>query len=92
MIKRLLNIEEASEYLGVAEKTLYHWVSMKKIPFVKLSHKVLRFDNEKIDGWIEENTVDTAGAVDFMPDKVYNLMKGKENGGIQKQKRQRLLD
>ena len=92
MEKRLLNIEEASEYLGIAEKTLYHWVSMKKIPFVKLSHKVLRFDVARIDKWVEENTVDTVCAVDFMGDRVYNLIKGKENGGIQKQKRRCLVD
>ena len=91
MGKRLLNISEAAEYLGVAEKTLYHWVSQRKIPFVKLSHKVLRFDPIRINEWVEENTVETVSAVDFMGDKVYNMIKGKGNGSIQKQERRCLL-
>ncbi len=82
MAKKLLNIRETAEYLGVAEKTLYHWVSQRKIPFVKLSHKVLRFDAEKIDKWVEENTVYTVHTVDFIGDKVYNMIKGKANGSI----------
>jgi excisionase family DNA binding protein len=91
MAKRLLNISEASEYLGVAEKTLYHWVSQRRIPFVKLSHKVLRFDPARIDKWVEKNTVDTVRAVDFMGDRVYNMIKENGNGSIQKQERRCLL-
>ena len=56
MEKRLLNIKEASEYLGVKENTLYCWVSQKKIPYVKLGRKTL-FDIEDLNRFIEENKV-----------------------------------
>ena len=57
MEKRLLNIKEASEYLGIPKGSLYKLVWQRRIPFVKIG-KALRFDKEKIDKWIEENTVE----------------------------------
>lgn len=54
--KRLLTIEEASEYLGISKKTLYKWVHERKIPYVKIGRKCLRFDIEKLNKWIEEKT------------------------------------
>ena len=56
MEKRLLNIKEASEYLGVKENTLYCWVSQKKIPYVKLGRRTL-FDIEDLNKFIEENKI-----------------------------------
>jgi excisionase family DNA binding protein len=56
MEKRLLNIKELSEYLGVKEHTLYIWVSQRRIPFVKCG-RLTKFDLKKIDKWIEENAV-----------------------------------
>ena len=55
--KRLLNIKEASEYLGIPTKSLYKLVWQRRIPFVKIG-KALRFDKERLDKWIEENTVE----------------------------------
>ena len=57
MEKRLLNIKEASEYLGIPTKSLYKLVWQRRIPFVKIG-KALRFDKERLDKWIEENTVE----------------------------------
>ncbi len=57
MEKRLLNIKEASEYLGIPKGSLYKLVWQRRIPFVKIG-KALRFDKEKIDKWIEKNTVE----------------------------------
>jgi excisionase family DNA binding protein len=83
MEKRLLNVSEAAEYLGIEEKTLYNWVSLRKIPHVKLGHKLLRFDVNELEGWIEGNTVKTADNIDFMENKVYNLIKENGNGSVQ---------
>jgi len=57
MKRGLLNIKEASEYLGITVGSLYKLVWQRRIPFVKIG-KALRFDKEKIDKWIEENTVE----------------------------------
>lgn len=52
MEKRLLDIKEASEYLGFAVHTIYGWTSQRRIPFVKIGGR-LRFDKRKLDKWIE---------------------------------------
>lgn len=65
MEKRLLNIKEVSEYLGVKEHTLYMWVSQRRIPFVKCG-RLTKFDLKKIDKWIEENAV---SEIDFSKHK-----------------------
>ena len=58
MEKRLLNIKEASEYLGIPEGSLYKFVWQKRIPFVVRIGRALRFDKMGMDRWIEKNTVE----------------------------------
>ena len=55
MEKRLLNVEELSQYIGTPSAVLYKWVSQRKIPFVKLGRST-RFDLEMIDLWIQKNS------------------------------------
>ena len=50
--KKLLSIDELSERIGVAKNTLYDWVSMGKIPHLKLG-KLVRFEVVKIEQWLE---------------------------------------
>lgn len=52
--KRLISIDELSEYIGFPKGTLYNWVSERKIECIKLG-KHLRFDKEVINQWIEKN-------------------------------------
>jgi len=54
--RRLLNVEELSEYLGLPKNTIYSWVSQRRIPFVKCG-RLTRFDLQKIEKWIEENSI-----------------------------------
>jgi len=56
MDKRLLNISEAAEYLGVKKNTLYSWVNQRKIPYVKIG-RLVKFDLRDIDKWIEKSKV-----------------------------------
>ncbi len=55
--RRLININELSEYIGLSTSTIYSWVSQTRIPFVKLG-RLTRFDLQKIEEWIEENSVE----------------------------------
>ncbi len=55
MNKRLININELSEYIGLSKNTIYSWVSQRKIPFVKCG-RLTKFDLQRIDEWIEENS------------------------------------
>jgi excisionase family DNA binding protein len=68
MFEKLLEVEKAAKYLGVSEKTLYKWVTLKQIPYIKLSHKCLRFDMRDLDKWINEKKIQPSDIDDFMPD------------------------
>ena len=57
MNKRLLNINELSEYIGLSTSTIYSWVSQRRIPFVKCG-RLTKFDLERINEWIEESSVE----------------------------------
>jgi len=54
--RRLLSIDETSEYLGLAQATLYKMVHQRRIPDVKVG-RLLRFDSRLIDDWLEAHTV-----------------------------------
>jgi excisionase family DNA binding protein len=55
MEKRLFNITDASEYLGIPKGCLYKFVWQRRLPFVVKIGKSLRFDKVKMDRWIEEH-------------------------------------
>lgn len=55
--KRFLDVNEASEYLGLAESTLYTMVSERRIPFTKMGRRT-KFDRDKLDRWIRDNSVE----------------------------------
>jgi len=56
-LRRLINVREASEYLDLSVNTIYSLVSKRRIPFVKM-RRLTKFDLEKIDDWIKENSVE----------------------------------
>jgi len=57
MDRRLLNINELSEYIGLSTSTIYSWVSQRRIPFVKCG-RLTKFDLQRIDEWIKESSVE----------------------------------
>ena len=57
MEKRLLNIGEASEYLGIPVNTLRCWCSRKAIPYIKLG-RMVRFDITQLEVWIKERMIE----------------------------------
>jgi len=54
--RRLINVEELSELLGLSKNTIYCWVSQRRIPFVKCG-RLTKFDLLRTEKWIEENHV-----------------------------------
>lgn len=54
--KQLLNVSELSQLIGIKPNTIYHWVSQKKIPYVKIGRST-KFDISEIEGWIKESSV-----------------------------------
>jgi excisionase family DNA binding protein len=53
---KLWDIRTTSAALGLSVNTLYQWVSMKKIVYVKAGRKVL-FDPRDIEKWVEAHKV-----------------------------------
>ncbi len=56
MEKRILNMNDCAEYLGLSKGTLYVWVCRRKIPYVKVG-RLVKFDMREIEGWLKENSV-----------------------------------
>jgi excisionase family DNA binding protein len=56
MTRRLLNIKEVGEYLGIGKDTIYSQVSQRRIPYVKIG-RLLKFDLKAIDEWIAQKTI-----------------------------------
>jgi excisionase family DNA binding protein len=53
-ICELLTTAEAAEYLRISEWTLRHWVSDKKIRFIKVGRAV-RFKRTHLDRFLQDN-------------------------------------
>jgi excisionase family DNA binding protein len=56
--KRLLNVVEAAEYLGLAIDTLYKKARLRELPTVKVG-RALRFDVETLKLYIAQHAIET---------------------------------
>ena len=64
--KKLLTIQDVARITGLSVGTLYHWVSQKRIPVVRLSSRCVRFRYTDIEQWLAEKVVppqNTKGSV-----------------------------
>jgi excisionase family DNA binding protein len=58
---QLIDIDELSSRLNIAKGTLYNWVYLRRIPYVKLG-RALRFDPNEIDRIVRiSSTLEVAG-------------------------------
>ncbi len=53
--REVMNIRQASAYLGVSPDTLYKYASEERIPAFKLGNR-WRFKKSKLDQWMEEQS------------------------------------
>jgi len=60
MEKRLLNIAEAGEWLGLSESFLYKLVEADAIPHIRFG-RVIRFDVKLLEEWIKEDSDEEQG-------------------------------
>lgn len=56
--KRLLNVEEAAQYLGLQVDTIYKKARLRELPSVKVG-RALRFDVVALDRYVEQHTIKT---------------------------------
>jgi len=55
--REVMNIRQASQYLGVSPDTLYKYVNEQRLPAFKLGNR-WRFKKSKLDEWMEEKSME----------------------------------
>lgn len=53
----LLTIKQVALITGLAVGTLYHFVSQRRIPIVRISARCVRFRRSDIDAWLAERVI-----------------------------------
>jgi excisionase family DNA binding protein len=56
--KRLLNVREAADYLGLQVDTVYKKARLRELPSVKVG-RALRFDVVALSRYVEQHTIET---------------------------------
>ena len=56
--RRLLNVREAAQYLGLEVDTVYKKARLREVPCVKVG-RALRFDIEALGRFIGQHTIET---------------------------------
>lgn len=57
-MKQLLKVPDLCELLQCRPSYVYGLVHERKLPFIKLGHRQLRFDPEKIEAWLAERALE----------------------------------
>jgi excisionase family DNA binding protein len=57
--KKILNLEEASKFLGISKSDLYKRTSSNGIPFFKPSGKLIYFLREDLENWMLSNRIES---------------------------------
>ena len=57
-MEALLDTAEAAELLGTTERHIRYLVTKRRIPFVKIGGRSLRFKPEDLREWIDDNRVE----------------------------------
>jgi len=58
--KVLLTAAEVAELTGFSEGTIRHWTSQRKIPFLRISGRCVRYSRRDIESWLAEKLVPPA--------------------------------
>jgi excisionase family DNA binding protein len=56
--RRLLNVREAAQYLGLEVDTVYKKARLREVPCVKVG-RALRFDVKALERFVEQHTIKT---------------------------------
>ena len=65
-VREVMDIRQASDYLGISPDTLYKYVYEEKIPAFKLGNR-WRFKRSRLDEWMDRQSDMHAGGADVDP-------------------------
>jgi excisionase family DNA binding protein len=51
-VQSLLTVSEVAELLGLSVGSVYHLISQKRVPVVRLSARCVRFEKVALEAWI----------------------------------------
>ena len=54
----LLDISAVAAWTGLSKLSLYHFVSQRRIPFVRISARCIRFRRSDIETWLASKVVE----------------------------------
>jgi excisionase family DNA binding protein len=57
MTKRLLDIDDAADYLNVSPRFIRRLTAQRRINYLKIG-KFVRFDQDELDDWVQAQRVD----------------------------------
>lgn len=55
--RRLLGYAEAADFLGVRPSTLYSMVSRRRLPFIRINARHVKFDVDMLSAWLASKYV-----------------------------------
>ena len=56
-MEKLLTVKEVAERLCIAPASVYHWLSQRRLPCVRLSARCVRFRQKDLEALIEQLSV-----------------------------------
>ena len=56
MSAKLWDVNQVAEFLGLAVGTVYHLLSQKRLPCIRISGRCVRFDPRQIEEWVAQRT------------------------------------
>ena len=62
-LREVMDIRQASDYLGISPDTLYKYASEGFIPAFKLGNR-WRFKRSRLNGWMDQQAAAQAGTMD----------------------------
>jgi excisionase family DNA binding protein len=67
-VREVMDIRQASDYLGISPDTLYKYASEGFVPAFKLGNR-WRFKRSRLDEWMDRQAEIQAGAVEVNPEQ-----------------------
>lgn len=59
-MEKTLTYAQAADFLSIPLGTLYSWVHQQRIPHIRISGRLVRFEKAELERWIDQQRVAVA--------------------------------